>query len=225
MTISIWWGEVASSWGIVWQKIGGFAPLLVGALVILIVGFILGAVIYLIADKVLRAAGLPTLFEAIRLEELLKKGGAGKDTVGIIASLLKWIVWVVSFLAAAAVLQLSVVSVFLDQVLSYLNTAVSAAAFLLLGVILAHFVEKVVVGLVKAAELSHSESTGAIVRYAVLLFTVIIVLIQLGVSGGYLQTIFTGLVAALAIGGGLALGLGGQGVAKEWLEKLRKELK
>ncbi len=225
MTVSSWWGQVSSSWDVIWAKIGGFAPVLVGALIILLVGFILGAVVYLIVDKVLRAAGLPTLFEAIRLEELLKRADAGKDTVAILASLLKWIVWLVSFLAAAAVLELPTVSLFLDQVLGYLNTAVSAGAILLVGVVLAHFAEKVVVGLVKAAQLSHGESTGAIVRYAVLLFTVIIVLIQLEVSGGYLQTIFTGLVAALAIGGGLSLGLGGQGVAKEWLEKLRRELK
>jgi len=45
------------------------------------------------------------------------------------------------------------------------------------------------------------------------------------VAENLIGTFFIGLVAFLAIAGGLAFGLGGQGVAKDILEKIRKELK
>jgi len=40
-----------------------------------------------------------------------------------------------------------------------------------------------------------------------------------------INTLFVGLVAFLAIAGGLAFGLGGQDAAKEMIEKVKEELK
>jgi hypothetical protein len=56
-------------------------------------------------------------------------------------------------------------------------------------------------------------------------FTILVVLNQLGVAQDLIRILFTGIVALLALAGGLAFGLGGQTAAKEILEEVRNKLK
>ncbi|MBU0999560.1 hypothetical protein KKG24_04675, partial [Patescibacteria group bacterium] len=70
-----------------------------------------------------------------------------------------------------------------------------------------------------------AEAVASIVRYAVIIFTFLAALVQLGIAGSLINTLFIGVVGFLAIAGGLAFGLGGKDVAQEILEKIRKELK
>lgn len=225
MTASQWVGSVADTWAVLWDKLINFLPLLVGAVLILIIGWLVGWALGLLVDRVLRAISLPALFETVKIEALLKKAEIGVDTTALLAGLVRWIIYIVAFIAAAQVLNLPTVAAFFDQILGYLPQVVAAAAILLIGAVAAHFFEKVVSGSVKAAGLRHATSTGALVRYSVLVFAFLAALAQLGVATPLIQTLFTGFVALLAIAGGLSFGLGGQGLAKELLEKLRKEAK
>jgi len=47
---------------------------------------------------------------------------------------------------------------------------------------------------------------------------------QLGVAQDLIRIFFTGIVAMIAIAGGLAFGLGGKDVARDLLEDLKKKL-
>jgi small-conductance mechanosensitive channel len=66
---------------------------------------------------------------------------------------------------------------------------------------------------------------GTIVYYAIWIFALIIALNQLGIAPQFMQILFTGIVAMLAIAGGLAFGLGGKDVAGKWLEDVKEEMK
>ena len=46
----------------------------------------------------------------------------------------------------------------------------------------------------------------------------------MGVVGPFVQTLFTGFVAMIVIAGGLAFGLGGKDVAKNYLDKLQNDI-
>jgi len=100
-----------------------------------------------------------------------------------------------------------------------------AALILLIAALLADFLEKVVKASMKAADFVAPNLVGVVVRWSIWIFAFIAVLNQLGVAATLVNTFFMGFVAMLALGGGLAFGLGGQGVAKEWLEKFSKEIK
>jgi hypothetical protein len=65
---------------------------------------------------------------------------------------------------------------------------------------------------------------GGIAKWAIWIFALIAALLQLGVAVVLLQTLFTGLVAMLALAGGLAFGLGGRDAAARYIEKLRDEV-
>jgi small-conductance mechanosensitive channel len=70
-----------------------------------------------------------------------------------------------------------------------------------------------------------SSAIASVTRWAVSVFVILAVLSQLGVATDLIRILFTGLVAMLAIAGGIAFGLGGQGAAKDVIEGIRKKLK
>lgn len=225
MVLTDWTTAVSEAWTAIWDRFINFLPNLIGAMVILVIGWIVGMIVAIVIDRVFRIVGLQTLFEKAKVEDVLKKGNVDKDTTSLLAAVAKWIIYLVTFIAAANTLKLPDVAFFLDKILNYVPSVIAGGAILLIGLVLAHFLSNVVKGALSAAGFMMSEAVAIIVRYAIIIFTFLAVLVQLGIAGSLLNTLFIGLVAFLAIAGGLSFGLGGQKTAQEILEKIRKDLK
>lgn len=225
MVLQDWTTAVTDSWTVIWDRFVNFLPNLIGATIILVVGWIVGMIVALIIDRLFRIIGLQTLFEKAKVEDVLKKGNVGKDATALLASVAKWIIYLVAFIAAANTLKLPDVANFLDKILAYVPSVIAAGAILLIGLVLAHFLSNVLKGSLMAAGFGMAEAVAAIVRYSIIIFAFLAVLVQLGIAEALIRTMFIGLVALLAIAGGLAFGLGGKDAASEWIEKIRKEMK
>ena len=218
-----WSDAIVVAFSNILTRLANFIPNLLITIVILIVGWLFALLCEQVVDRVLRAVNLPRLLERARLEELVRKTGANRDTVGLLAGLIKWIVYIATFLAAASTLHLEGVSNFLDQILAYTPNVVAAVAIVLIGGVLAQFLAEVVRGAVSAANLGYAGFLGGMTRWSIWIFAILTALFQLGVASAIIQTLFTGVVAALAIALGLSFGLGGQKTASDVLEKVRKD--
>ena len=225
MVLQDWTTAVSESWASIWERFVNFLPNLIGAAIIVIVGWIVGMIVALVIDRLFRIIGLQTLFEKAKVEDVLKKGNIEKDSTALLASVAKWIIYLVAFIAAANTLRLPDVANFLDKILAYVPQVVAAGLILLIGLVLAHFLSSVIKGSLSAAGFTMAEAVAIIVRYSIIIFAILAVLVQLGIAEALIRTMFIGLVAFLAIAGGLAFGLGGKDAASDLIEKIRKELK
>ena len=72
--------------------------------------------------------------------------------------------------------------------------------------------------------LKSANMLGSIAKYAVWVFAFIIALGQLGIASAYMQILFTGIIAMLAIAGALAFGLGAKDAAGRYISKLGEEM-
>lgn len=225
MIITDWTDIVRDSWLNIWDRFINFLPNIIGATIILVVGWLVGILVAIVIDRLFRIIGLQTLFEKAKVEDVLKKASAEKDATALLASVAKWIIYLVAFIAAANTLSLPDVAGFLDRVLAYVPMAVAAGAILLIGVVLANFLSTVIRGSVQVSALGSADTIAAIVRYSIIVFAFLAALAQLGIAETMINTLFIGVVALIAIAGGLAFGLGGQTHAKEWLDHLKKQLK
>ena len=225
MIFKDWLTVTGDAWTSIWGKFITFLPNLIGAIIILVVGWILGMVIAMLIDRLFRLVGLQALFEKAKVEDILKKANAEKDATSLLASVARWIIYLVAFIAASNALGLSAVSDFLNSILTYIPQVVIAVAIVLIGLVVAHFLSAVVKGSIKSSGLAFADTASLVVRWSIVIFTVLAALAQLGIATNMIQTLFVGLVAFLAIAGGLAFGLGGQKAAGELIESIKKELK
>ena len=78
---------------------------------------------------------------------------------------------------------------------------------------------------VKTIGATSANTLSVFTKWLILFFTILVVLNQLGVAQDLVRILFTGIVAMVALAGGLAFGLGGREIAKDMLGELKKKFK
>ncbi len=216
---------VTSSFTDISSRLAVFAPRLVLALIVLVVGWLIALIIGNILATVVQAMGFDSLSRRIGLVRLLDSAGIEKSVSSIIGQIATWVLIVVVFMAASEVLGIQSVQEFLNSILGYVPHVIGAVATLFIGLILANFLADSVRHAAQASGLQHTNALSAITRNSIVAFSVIAMLAELGIAQNVMFALLYGLIAMLTIAGGLAFGLGGQNSAKRALESLENELK
>lgn len=218
------WGQVfSSSLQDLWLGFIGFVPNLIVAIVVFIVGWVLGSVIGRAIAQVISALKIDKLFQSAGAEEVLNRAGIKLNVGGFIGEIVKWFIIIVFLMTSLEVMGLQQVNAFLREVvLSYLPQVFIAAIILIAAMFISDVVRKVVSGLSRAANLKGANMAGSVSYYAIWIFALIIVLSELGIAPQFMQILFTGIVAAIAIAAGLAFGLGGKEAASRSIENVRE---
>ena len=204
-----------------------FIPDFLGALLLLILGWIIGAVLgKAVAELFRRIKVIDNVLRSLGAEQILSKGGFSLDIGAFFGTLVKWFFIIIGLIAAVDVLGLSQVNVFLNRIVTdFLPDVIVAALILIVGAMLAHALHKVVTGGAKAADVPSSHFMGGIAKWSVWIFAILAALKQIGIAGDFASTLFQGIVAALAIALGLAFGLGGKDAASRYLDHLHSDIK
>jgi hypothetical protein len=220
------WGEVLTlSFQNLWVGVVNFVPNLVIALVILVLGWLIGALLGRAVSQVFRSLKIDEALRRAGFESFLHRGGVRLDSGAFVGALVKWFVIVVFLVAALDVLGLTQVNLFLQEVvLAYLPRVVAAALVLLVGGVIGDVTGRVVTTAAKTANVASAHFAGAVAKWAVWVFAILVALSHLGIAATFSQTLFTGVVIAVSLALGLSFGLGGQEQASRFLERLRSDM-
>lgn len=217
---------LANAFNDLWAGVIGFLPEFIIAVVIFIVGWIVGALLGRVVAQIISALKLDNALRSAGLEAVMSRAGFSLNSGRFIGGLVKWFVIAVFLVAALDVLGLDQVNQFLRQVvLLYLPQVFVAVLILVVAVVIAEVIKNLVVGSAKAAHIKSAEFMGTITKWAIWIFAALAALFQLGVAATFLQTLFTGIVIALALAFGLSFGLGGQQAAADFIHRLREEVR
>jgi hypothetical protein len=199
-------------------------PLVIGALIIIIIGWLIASAVARLVTEVLRRAGADRLFAEHGGSVYGERTRQIKPSI-VAGELVKWLIRLVFLVAAANVLGMTQVSELLNDVLLWIPNLIVAAVILLVAPLLARFVRGAIE--VGAGEMGFTNAPllGRIAEIAIVAFAVVIAINQIGIAANLVNTLFIGLVAALALAFGLAFGLGGRDVAAQltqsWYEQSR----
>ncbi len=225
MLLQTWSEVLTQSFQDLWVGVIGFVPNLIVAVVIFILGWVIGAVLGRVVAQIIHALKVDRALESAGATDLLSKAGFKLDSGAFVGALVRWFFIIAFLVAAFDVLGLVQVNIFLQQVvLVYLPNVIVAALILLVAAVIADTMQKVVVGSAKAADMEHAHFLGGVTRWSIWIFAIIIALTHLGIAPAFMQVLFTGIVAMLAIAGGLSFGLGGKEAAARFIERLRGDI-
>jgi hypothetical protein len=131
----------------------------------------------------------------------------------VTGEIVKWLVRLVFLVAAANVLGMPEVSIFLNQILLWIPNLIVAAIILLVAPLVARFVRGAIE--VGAGEMGFSNASllGRLAETAIVAFAIVIAINQIGIAANLVNILFIGLVGAVSLAFGLAFGLGGRDVA------------
>jgi hypothetical protein len=209
---------------VIWESVIGFLPTFLAALIVFIAGWLIAIFVGKLANRLIKAAKLDSLLVKLGVERTLTKAKLKLDSGKFFEELVKWFFIIVFLMAATDILGLTQVTLFLNTIILYLPNVIVAAVVLLGAAIISNFMYKLVKASANAAGLASASVVGTVTRWAILIFGLIIALSQLGIAANLMQTLWIGIVAMLAIAGGLAFGLGGKDLAAKTLEKIKQDL-
>lgn len=220
------WGEVFSQSLLgLWYGFISFVPGLLGAIILFVVGWVVGSIIGKAITQLAVILKVDKLFESAGAEEFINRAGLKIRASGFIGGLVKWFIIVVFLMASLQIIGLTQVNDFLrEAVLYYLPKVIIASLVLIIATVLADAMRKLVKASAQAANIRSANILGSITLYAIWIFALIIALSELGIASAFMQILFTGFIAALSIALGLAFGLGGKEAASHVIEKISDDM-
>ena len=223
MFIQPWADVIVGSFQEVWTSVIIFIPLLLGAILIFLIAWIIAAALAKVIEEIVRALRIDQVLTHLEVHKPFERAGWRLNIGAFFGGLVKWFVILMGLMAASNILNLGEVSQFLRDILRYIPNVAVAALILVIAAFVADGAEKFVRG---SAEMAGRRGAfiGLIIRWAIWVFALLAALLQLGIAPALVQTLITGVVAALAISFGLAFGLGGKDVAADILMKMKNEM-
>src|SRR5918998_1873775 len=190
-----------------------YIPQLIGALVILIVGYVIAKVLQAIVGRVLEAVGFDCWMEKGGIKQFFDRAETNQTPVSILGQLVFWFVFIIALTMAADALGISQVSVILGQLIAFIPSIIAAILILILAALLANFVS----GIVRGA--TGSGLLASVAQYAIIVYAVFAAITELGIAVQLTAPTFLILIGAVALAAAIAFGLGGREVAQDILQK------
>lgn len=209
----LWWGFIQ------------FAPRLIIAIIVFILGWVISSMVAKAFEQVFRAINIDKALNKAGASQILSRAGLSLDTGYFVGQIMRWFVLIIFLLPSLALVGLGSIADFLRyDVLGFLPRVIVAAVVLIIGTIVSDALSRMILAGAKSMSISSAHMLASIARYAVWVFAFIIAFEQLGVNSAYMQIVFTGIIAMLALGGAIAFGLGGKDHASRLISKITSEV-
>jgi len=202
------------------QKIGAFLPKLIGAILILLLGWLIAILLRAISKKVFSVIGLNYLIEKSGINQIFKSINISKRAEDLLASLVYITVLLITVVSVAEVLGIKVILETLNLFIAYLPNIFGALFIFSFIVYLGKFIKEFLVNLTEKYQIQQGRIFGNIVEVLMIAFALVIALNKLGFDTTIITTNITLIITILLGAFGLAIALGGQKIAEKVLAGL-----
>jgi hypothetical protein len=204
-------------------RIMAYLPVLLGALIILIVGWIVAKAIKRIIDWLLKLIRFDMLADKAGIPAILKKGDLKISAREVVSSIVYWLIMIMVLVMTVDALGLPKASDVLASLFAYVPNVIAALLVLIVAMFLASFVSGIVRTAAGNANLPKPGILAGVSRWAIIIFAATIALEQLGIAPLLVTATFNIILGGLCLALALAFGLGGKDIVAKYLEELRKK--
>lgn len=201
-----WVQTLNESMSLLVQKVSGYLPNILGAIALLIGGWLLARVLRFACARLI--SGLDSLLRRHGMELLLIRVGWERPASELIGSIVYWLVFLVFFAAATETLGLPVVATWLGGVSTYLPRVLVAGLILLAGFLAGKIARDALGTAATAAGIAYGALLGRVVYISIILIAMITGIDQIGIESRFLTMTIAIVIGSLVGAAALAFGLG-----------------
>ncbi|HVA47867.1 MAG TPA: mechanosensitive ion channel domain-containing protein [Pirellulales bacterium] len=210
--VDTWQEALRVSFNRAFGDIVGLLPHVAAMLAVIVVGYIVARMLDKFTVALVQSLGLQTAAERSGLANSMKQVGITKSVPAIIGQIIFWLTMCVFLAAGFNILGLDAVSAAMEQIVAYIPRLLVATVVVVVGLLVAGFLRGVVATGADRVGISYAETLADGVYYVLALMTFIGAFDQLRIEFGILKELILLAAAGLALGCGLAFGLGGRDV-------------
>jgi len=191
-------------------------PAILGAIILLVVGWILSSLVARVVGTLLRRIGFETMAQRTGVTGFITMTGARDASASmIIAELVKWLIRLIFIEMAAEALHISAITTLINSIVFFIPSLIVALVVVMVGFLIASFVGNVVRGSAAEMGFRNPNLLAGAARAVIIGLAVLMALSQIGIAATLVNALFIAFVGALALALGLAFGLGGREVASQ----------
>lgn len=202
----------------IWFDVSEIFPSILGAILIIVIGWIVTKIIVRIVKKALKFAKANKLDDVLNSIEVFDGKKLEFNTVKIVSAFVKWIMYIMIIIVVSDIMNFTIISNQINNLLAYLPKLFAALVIFTIGLVLANTVKKGLKSFFESMDLSGAKVVSHIVFFLILIFTSITALNQAGVNTEIITNNVTMILAAFLLSFALAFGFGAQKVVGEILK-------
>ena len=217
MELDLWTQSLVTAMTALWTKIANFIPNLFGALVVVLLGFVVAKLLDALLSKLLAKLGLDRLMGGTGLTKILGRAGIKVPISTLIGKIVYWFILLIFLVSAAQSLGLERVSATLDIFTLYLPKVFGAILVLLAGVLLAQLLNGLVRGAAESVGFDYAAGLGRVAQGLVIITSISVAISQLEVKTDLLNHVIVIVLITVGLAVALAMGLGSREIAGQIL--------
>ncbi len=206
INIEAWRGIVTSSLTTLWTKIASFAPNLIGAILILIIGYFVSKILAKLGQSILVKLGFDKLCQRTGIQDTLTSSGINKPVSYIIGIIIFWLIMMMFLISVSETMGLDTVAQTVESFVLYLPNVIGAVIIFAIGAAISGFVRDLVNNGASRLGMDYSKALSTTVYGVLIVVASILAIDQLRIDTSFLANAIQ--ILLLAAGAGLAITLG-----------------
>ena len=194
------------------QSLAAVLPRLFGALLVLLIGWLIAKLIARVVRGLLRSIKFDQLADRVGATEMLRKANITKGAAYLIGRFVYWVLLLFVIITAADVMGWAAISQEISKLISYLPQLLAALIFFVIGFYIAGFVRDIVRGAAGTLGISAGRVVSAVVYYLLLLLVSLTALDQAGVDTTILTSNFLVILGAVMLAAAISYGFASRDV-------------
>jgi small-conductance mechanosensitive channel len=196
-----------------WGRLADSLPTLLGAIALLVVGFVIAKLLGFAVRKGLQRLGVDRASRFAGVSALLPATGSGQTVSGLLGLLVFWLVMLSFIISAADLLGLAGVSTAVNLLITFLPRVIGALVVVLVGVLLARLARRAIRAAGIAVRFEYANALAGVIYAVLLVITSSLAIGQLGVATELLNNLVAILFLTIGVSVALAVGFGARDVA------------
>ena len=188
------------------------APLVIAAVIVLVIGFIASRYVGRGVSRLSEKLGLQTAGERSGLSDSMQQVGIQRSVSQILGTIVFWLLMSVFLMAACNILELPSVTNAMENVVNYIPKLLVASVIVVVGLLLSSFLRGVIATSADRVGISYAQQLATACYYLLAMMVFIAAFDQLAIKFELLNYVILIAFGAVAVGFGLAFGLGGRDV-------------
>ncbi len=206
-------------------KIWSYIPALAGAIVILVVGWLIAKLVEAIVVRVLKAVRLDMASDKAGISNVLAQGEIRLTLSELIGAIIYWLVILVVIATALNALNLSIAAELISRLVGYVPNILGAVFILVLGSLLANFIATIVRTSANNAGIRKANLLSQLTQTVIVVFAVIIAIEQLKIASALIILSVNVILISIGMAIAIAFGLGCKDIAGKFISDLINNLK
>jgi len=206
-------------------KIWSYIPTIIGAIVILVVGWVIAKFVEAIVVRALKAARLDVVSDKAGVANMLAQGEIKWTLSELLGVIVYWVVMLSVLAASLNALNLTVASDLLARLVAYIPNIIIAIFVLVLGSFLASFVAGIVRTAASNAGVASAKLFAKITQATLIVFAIIIAIEQLNIATAFVAFAVNIILASIGLALALSFGLGCKDIAAKAMSDMLNKIK